>query len=39
MKRAQNFAGFTVFCTLSVAALLGGCTHDDVAAVTSAGNG
>ena len=37
MKRAQELAGITVFCTFVLTALLGGCTHNDTAAVTSAG--
>ena len=37
MKRAQDLAGITVFCTIGVVSLLGGCTHNDAAAVTSAG--
>jgi len=37
MKRAQDLAGITVFCTFAVASLLGGCTHNDAAAVASAG--
>jgi hypothetical protein len=37
MKRARDLAGITVFCTFALASLLGGCTHHDAAAVTSAG--
>jgi hypothetical protein len=37
MKRARDLAGITVFFTLVVTSLLGGCTHNDAAAVTSAG--
>ena len=37
MKRAQDLTGITVFCTIGVVSLLGGCTHNDAAAVTSAG--
>jgi hypothetical protein len=37
MKRAQDLAGITVFCTFVVASLLGGCTHNDAAGVASAG--
>ena len=37
MKRAQNLAGITVFCTFVVTSLLGGCTHNGAAAVASAG--
>jgi hypothetical protein len=37
MKRAEDLAGITVFCTLALTALLGGCTHNDAAAVASAG--
>jgi len=40
MKRAQELAGFTALCTLgtlALTALLGGCSHNDAAAVASAG--
>jgi hypothetical protein len=37
MKRARILAGITVFCTFAVVSLLGGCSHNDAAAVTNAG--
>jgi hypothetical protein len=37
MKRAQDLAGITAFCTLVLTSLLGGCTHNDAPAVTSVG--
>jgi hypothetical protein len=37
MKRARELVGFTALCTLSLTALLGGCTHNDAVAVASAG--
>jgi hypothetical protein len=36
MKRAQDLAGITAFCTLSLLSLLGGCTHQDATGAASA---
>ncbi len=36
MESAENFTGTTAFFTLAVASLLGGCTHQEATAATSA---